>query len=240
MSSSKRAELAAKRARLFERNASPAAAAATSSAPVEVDESPAPESNANYAEIIKGHLNCPICVQLVVDCVSLPCSHVTCNYCIRQWFVTKRQCPVCRKACSQNGLHRVEAIDRMVEEIASLTPEAKETHQNRQVEWRNTLKELNEDISRQKKEKEDQESKEADEALRGSDSGGEESSDESYGERQSSSSSEEEDDDDDEEGEVREANKSRAVRRRVAVAKKPAAAAAGTRRSTRGTKRPHQ
>ena len=71
-------------------------------------------------------LLCPVCGQLLVHPVVLPCSHSACDYCLLSHLSLKaEQCPVCDAPVDEEDLQEgryavhVEALDRLAAEVAA-------------------------------------------------------------------------------------------------------------------------
>lgn len=234
--SSKRAEIAAKRARLFgpavavSSSAADAAAVSGAEEPSSSSAAAAAASPANeprLEQLTEDYLTCTICKKTMLHCVALPCSHMFCRYCINQWFYVggRKKCGICRAVHTRAVTMRVQHMDRLIEAVVCVSPESEREHKERLKAADEENEELLERIKKDRAEKDAQDSKDADEALRGSSS--DEEDDESFNGEQSSSESEEEEEEETEEQEE-ERN-----RRRYA---KPAAAEASSR-VTRGQKR---
>lgn len=143
-------------------------------------------------QLIDHHLTCAICTKTMLYVVALPCSHVFCRYCIQQWFHEsgKRKCPSCRAVHTRASLFQVQEMDRMIELVANVSPEALLHHKAR-LEAATEEYELL--LERVKKEKAEQEAKDNEEANRVSDSDDSDVEDEDFSEHSSSDDEEEED-----------------------------------------------
>ena len=71
------------------------------------------------------HLSCPVCTQLFIQPVALPCSHVFCDYCVYAHFQLKAvQCPVCDAAVDDDDWKegrysvRVDALGKAAADVA--------------------------------------------------------------------------------------------------------------------------
>ena len=62
-------------------------------------------------------LSCPVCCEIFKDPVLLSCSHSFCKACVHQYWETKgsRECPVCRRKSSKEGLPPNLALKNLCE-----------------------------------------------------------------------------------------------------------------------------
>ena len=61
---------------------------------------------------------CVICQELFISAHTLPCSHSFCEFCIKEWIKTKKECPICRK-CSLLGPVHTLALDNAIAAVES-------------------------------------------------------------------------------------------------------------------------
>lgn len=47
-------------------------------------------------EYAEDQFQCCICTEMIINAVTLNCSHTFCSFCIRQWKERKNYCPICR------------------------------------------------------------------------------------------------------------------------------------------------
>lgn len=59
-------------------------------------------------------LECPLCLELLYDPVTLPCGHVFCKFCLERSMKEKAICPMCRENISYLNLKELRANPTMV------------------------------------------------------------------------------------------------------------------------------
>lgn len=75
--------------------------------------------NKTYRELVKETLLCPVCLEVVKNPVSLPCSHTFCQHCILQVKESSTKCPYCRKEYSvELELHVNTFLAGLVDSLA--------------------------------------------------------------------------------------------------------------------------
>lgn len=52
--------------------------------------------NKSLLDYAEDQFQCCICTEMIIDAVTLNCSHTFCSYCILQWKDKKSICPICR------------------------------------------------------------------------------------------------------------------------------------------------
>eukprot|EP00826_Nyctotherus_ovalis_P064972 TRINITY_DN953_c0_g1_i8.p1 TRINITY_DN953_c0_g1~~TRINITY_DN953_c0_g1_i8.p1 ORF type:complete len:167 (+),score=19.49 TRINITY_DN953_c0_g1_i8:203-703(+) len=61
------------------------------------------------------HLTCPICMDFVADAATTLCGHTFCEYCLFEWALFNKDCPVCRQGVRQEAPYPCPTIDVLVE-----------------------------------------------------------------------------------------------------------------------------
>ncbi len=76
---------------------------------------------------MREEFTCVICQELFISAHTLPCSHSFCEYCIKEWIKTKKECPICRKHTTLGPIHTL-ALDNAIARVESklTTEERKE------------------------------------------------------------------------------------------------------------------
>ncbi|XP_028296123.1 E3 ubiquitin-protein ligase rnf8-like isoform X3 [Gouania willdenowi] len=74
----------------------------------------------HVTEVLENELQCIICSELLIEAVTLGCSHSFCKYCIQQWRKKKDECPICRQAIQSQTrcLALDNCIDGMVDNLS--------------------------------------------------------------------------------------------------------------------------
>jgi hypothetical protein len=69
---------------------------------------------------VQEEFKCPICQDLLIDSTSIAsCSHTFCLDCLREWFKTNKNCPVCRKSIMKRPIKNM-MIDQYIKSLESL------------------------------------------------------------------------------------------------------------------------
>ncbi|XP_071442343.1 E3 ubiquitin-protein ligase rnf8-like [Hetaerina americana] len=71
-------------------------------------------------EIVENELQCSVCSELIIDAITLDCSHTFCHHCLVQWKKKSTFCPMCRSITNFECKPRV--IDNLIEKIIGNLP----------------------------------------------------------------------------------------------------------------------
>merc|ERR1711977_595370 len=64
-----------------------------------------PASDEGWMDTIESHFECVICKDFLVKTTAIvPCGHIACRDCLKQWLKRDRSCPVCRAAVKESKL----------------------------------------------------------------------------------------------------------------------------------------
>ncbi|CAD8085955.1 unnamed protein product [Paramecium sonneborni] len=75
-------------------------------------------------EDMQEDIHCPICDDLIFQCVSLmPCLHNFCGACFSDWMAKQKTCPSCRKDVQQ--VNKNPMVNNVVEKFLLMNPEKK-------------------------------------------------------------------------------------------------------------------
>eukprot|EP01084_Bolivina_argentea_P320065 555264_1 len=88
----------------------------TSTNKMSIEPSPSPSPTESICPLLNEHaFDCPICLELLVEPVTLQCGHTYCNHCISQWIVShslskltkkmKCSCPECKSVIYNRFKH---------------------------------------------------------------------------------------------------------------------------------------
>eukprot|EP01138_Halocafeteria_seosinensis_P010788 gb/GECG01011018.1/.p1 GENE.gb/GECG01011018.1/~~gb/GECG01011018.1/.p1 ORF type:complete len:399 (+),score=50.61 gb/GECG01011018.1/:1-1197(+) len=77
----------------------------------------ASDSNNQGEDSLRESLECPLCLKVFLDCVSLPCGHSFCRVCLKRSFEVSSACPICRNVyfVEPNELPVTYAISQLVQ-----------------------------------------------------------------------------------------------------------------------------
>lgn len=79
----------------------------------------------NFTELLESELQCTICSELFIKAVTLGCTHSFCKFCIDQWKLKQKTCPICREKVTTQT--RSLVVDNYIEKvIEQLSVELKE------------------------------------------------------------------------------------------------------------------
>lgn len=81
------------------------------------------KSMLDYAE---DQFQCCICTEMIINAVTLNCSHTFCSYCILQWKERKSYCPICRVKIKVQ-LH-TKIIDSFIDKLVSNSNSEVQSH----------------------------------------------------------------------------------------------------------------
>jgi hypothetical protein len=74
----------------------------------------------DFEKVVSGvqeEFKCPICQDLLIDSTTIAsCSHTFCLDCLKEWFKTNKNCPVCRKTIMKKPIKNL-MIDQYIKSI---------------------------------------------------------------------------------------------------------------------------
>uniref|UniRef100_A0A4W3GFJ0 Nuclear factor 7, brain-like n=1 Tax=Callorhinchus milii TaxID=7868 RepID=A0A4W3GFJ0_CALMI len=89
------------------------------------------ETMASRHQSLNEELNCPVCLEIFTNPVTLDCGHSFCRSCIccnQSWEKKERNaCPECRTVFSKRTMRCNWVLERMVQKVRQLNPAPKET-----------------------------------------------------------------------------------------------------------------
>lgn len=60
---------------------------------------------------------CNICTQIANTPLNIPCGHIFCNNCLKQWYTINQTCPTCRHSCNLEQIQINASVTKMIAQM---------------------------------------------------------------------------------------------------------------------------
>ena len=67
------------------------------------------------ADKVASEIQCPICMDVIVNCVTTICGHSFCEYCLSESMISKCCCPLCREPIKEINVNQCKSMDSLTE-----------------------------------------------------------------------------------------------------------------------------
>ncbi|XP_071442345.1 E3 ubiquitin-protein ligase RNF8-like isoform X2 [Hetaerina americana] len=84
--------------------------------------------------LMEDEFQCSICNELLVEAVTLTCSHTFCYYCLQRWKTQNNICPYCRASITLECKTRI--IDNIIDKAICVLPDEVQQQRKRLIESR--------------------------------------------------------------------------------------------------------